>query len=329
MNTCASCVYWEPNQETVEQREGGKYECRNPEVGIRTRIEFGCTLHMGANDTEVNVPNHVRNGSMTEPNSNPVDGPVEVLIVTHYKDFPWLVYALRCIAKYLVGFQGVTIAYPLHEAERFQPLLDQFDVRLHGYDETPGKGMLGHMVKMAEADLFLPATTKYVLTCDADCMFRMATKPEHYFANDKPYCIIRSWASLTTEDPTNPGSKVVSDCMMWKGPTDRQVGFDTPIFGMCMNTVVFPIDFFAKYRAHIESVHNRNFRDFMFDGRNDWPQSNMDFTAMVAYAQKFMPERWHWYDVEKPPYPTDRKLAFWSHGGIGPDVQKQIEGFLA
>lgn len=266
---------------------------------------------------------------MTDPNPNPVDGPVEVLIVTHYKDFPWLVQALRCMRKYLSGFQGITIAVPDHEMERFLPLHHQFDVRLHGYPEVPSKGMLGHMIKMAEADLFLPPATKYVLTCDADCMFRMATRPEHYFWNDKPYCIVRTWESLVSyERPGDPTSKVVSDCMIWKEPTDRQVGFDTPIFGMCMNTIVFPIDFFAPYRAHIEKVHNRSFRAFMLDGRNAWPQSNMDFTAMVAYAHRFMNDRWHWFDTAAPPYPTDRKKAYWSHGGLLPNIQQEIEGFL-
>lgn len=327
---CSGCVFYQPNQITVEQRDDAKYRCLNPEVGGNFRVDFGCVYYTDPGSSSINVPDHVKDGTVTDPNPNPVDGPVEVLIVTHYKDFSWLVQALRCARKHLSGFQGLTIAVPNHEMERFKPLLDQFDVRLHGYVEVEGKGMLGHMIKMAEADLFLPPTTKYVLTCDADCMFRMATTPEHYFYNDKPYCIVRTWESLTRfERPGDPTSKVVSDCLMWKAPTDRQVGFDTPIFGMCMNTVVFPIDFFAQYRAHIEKVHNRSFREFMLDGNNSWPQSNMDFTAMVAYAHRFMNERWHWFDTEKPPYPVDRKKAFWSHGGLLPNIQQEIEEFLA
>ncbi len=201
-------------------------------------------------------------------------------------------------------------------------------VNISPFDEIPGKGMLQHMVMMAEAEKLVPARTKYVLTCDADCMFRMPTTPEHYFCDDKPYCIVRSWASLTTEDPRRPGSKVVSDCMQWKPPTDRQVGFDTPIFGMCMNTIVFPIDFFPAYRAHVESVHRRPFAEFMLDGRNEFPQSNMDFTAMVAYAHRHMHDRFRWFDAESPPYPVDRKQAYWSHGGITPEIREQIESFL-
>jgi hypothetical protein len=262
------------------------------------------------------------------PNPNPVDGPVEILIVTYSKDMPWLMYCLRCIRKHCTGFQGVTIAHPNHEQSLFEPLVEKFDVRLHGYDEVPGKGMLQHMVKMGEADLFLPASTKYVLTCDADCMFRTPTTPEHYFWKDKPYYIIRSWDSLTTENPFSPGSKIVSDCRQWKAPTDRQLGFDTPIFGMCMNTVVFPVKFFAPYRDRISRVHRRPYRDFMLDGQNSFPQTNMDFTAMGAFAHRYMYDDWYWFDVEHPPYPSDRKKAYHSHSGLTPAIRAEIEGFL-
>lgn len=329
MNTCQTCLFWTPNRPELKAEDGKSEFCLHPKLSIKTEIDFGCTFHCGPSDTAANVPNHLKAASMTDPNPNPIDGPVEILIVTYAKDWDWLVYAMRCARKFLSGFQGITIAHPKTDEERFKTLLHQFDVRLHGYNEIPGKGMLQHMIKMAEADKIVPSTTKYVLTCDADCMFHMATSPAHYFWEDKPYCIVRSWESLTSEDPRHPGTKVVSDCLMWKKPTDRQVGFDTDIFGMCMNTIAFPIDFFAKYRAHIESVHNRKFQDFMLDGQNSFPQSNMDFTAMVAYAYKFMHDRFHWFHVETPPYPVDRKRAFWSHGGLNPGIVAEIEGFLA
>lgn len=336
MKTCSDCRWWRPNQRHVEQADYGLYACENPTLnGLRTQGTFGCNQHVGAEATEVNVPQHTKKGTMTDPNPNPVDGPTQILIVTYRKDFPWLAQAVRCARKHLRGFSGITIAVPKTDVQEYLMTLYQLgepsadlNISIHEYDEVPGKGMLQHMIKLARADEIVPAGTKYVLTCDADCMFRMPTTPEHYFWNDKPYCIVRSWDSLTTEDPRNPGSKVISDCAQWKPATDRQLGFDTPIFGMCLNTIVFPIDFFAKYRRHIERVHNRPYDAFMLDGQNSFPQSNMDFTAMVAYAHRFMPERFTWFDVEKPPYPVDRKQAFWSHGGMTPEIVTQIESFL-
>lgn len=327
MNHCRDCLWWLPNRPGFKDSDPSM--CTNLAIYIPTVAELGCDFFLGADAPEVNVPQHTKNGMSMETNPNPVNGPVEILIVTYAKDLPWLEYCLRSIRRYCSGFQGVTVAHPNHEFSMFIPMGQRYDVRLHGYDEVPGKGMLQHMVKMAEADLFLPAATKYVLTCDADCIFRMPTTPEHYFWNDKPHYIFRSWSSLTTEDPRNPGSKIISDCQQWKLPTDRQVGFDSEIFGMCMNTVVFPIDFFQPYRDHVSRVHNRPYREFMLDGRNEFPQSNMDFTAMGAFAYRHMRDCWHWFDVDCPPYPEDRKKAYWSHGGVTAEAMKDMEGLLA
>jgi hypothetical protein len=201
--------------------------------------------------------------------------------------------------------------------------------RVVGYDEVPGKGMLQHMVKMAEADLIVPAGTKYILHMDADCMFRMPTTPEHYFWDDKPYYLIRSWGSLGVPDPRHPISKTISDCGQWKGATDTQLGWDTEFYTMCMNTAVMPINFYKAYREHIERVHKRPFVDHMLAGRNEFPQTSMDWTAMGAYAHRFMRDRFTWFDVcDGTPYPVDRKKAFWSHGGITPEIRQEIEGFL-
>src|SRR6185503_7360385 len=231
---CGSCVFWKPNQEVPEQSEDGKYECLHPDVPIRTRIDFGCAYHLGQNSTEANVPNHTRYGTMTDPNPNPVDGPTEILIATFgtptkrcsgavVSDLDWLRYCLRAIRKFCTGFQGVTVVHPAHETQMFEPLRDELDIRLSAQTEQPGKGFLHHMIAMASADQIVPPSTKYVLHCDADCIFNMATTPENFFWGDKPYYIVRSWESLV-----NPVNRVISDCAQWREPTEVQLGMATP-----------------------------------------------------------------------------------------------------
>ncbi|MFS6809942.1 hypothetical protein, partial [Staphylococcus aureus] len=97
---------------------------------------------------------------------------------------------------------------------------------------------------------------------------------------------------------------------------------------MCMNTNVFPIGFYPRYRAHIEQVHSKPFLQYMLEGRNSFPQDRMDHTAMGAWAHRFMHESFAWIDVEAQAYPADRKLAFWSHNGITPETAAQIEEIL-
>lgn len=326
---CETCCYWLPNQESVEQAEDGKYLCTNPEVGIRTSILFGCSEHMGANATEVNVPDHLKAGTMFDANPNKLDGPTEVLIRSHHKDFEWLVYALRSIAKYFTGFQGTTIVFPNKEVERFKPLRDQFDVRLHGFDQVEGKGHLHGMVMMASADEFLPSGTKYVLTTDSDGIFKMPCAPEHFAWNDKPYWIARSWESLVSDDPHNPGAKIISDNMQWRGVTSEQLGFDPELFTMAVNCQLIPLDVLPSYRTHVGNVHRKPFIDYMVEGRNEFPPTRTDFNALGAFFHKFHRERFFWYDVMNPPFPGDRKKSYWSWGGFTPQIREEIEGFLA
>lgn len=327
MTLCKDCCWWSPNRPEIGVDK--EKLCLNPKLNIVTDDEFGCTLAVPSDSVEVNVPNHTPDGMNTFRNDLQVDGPVEILIVTYAKDFQWLHYALGSIEKFLTGFQGVTIAHPIHESELFNSLHNHFDVRLHPYQEEQGKGMIQHMAKMAEAELIVPAGTKYVLHSDSDCIFKMPTTPEDYFYKNKPYYLIRPWDSLTEEDPKNPGSKVVSDCLQWRVHTEFQLGFPSPWYTMCMNTAVIPISFYKPYREHVSKVHRKPFMEYMLSGKNSHPASRMDWTAMGCWAYHYMHDSFFWFDVTAGPYPSDRKQAFWSHGGINAATRARLEQILS
>lgn len=263
-----------------------------------------------------------------ERNATPVDGPVEIFIVTYHKDFEWLSWCLTLIRKYCKGFQGITLAVPAAERKMFEPLAKRHDVRLFTYDEVPGKGMLQHMVIMAEADKIVPASTKYVMHLDADCMYHTPTTPEDYFLNDKPVYLVRTWDSLSTEDPRNPGSKVVSDCEQWRAPTDFQLGFPSPWYTMCRHPTILPMQFYHMYRNHVTAVHRKPFTAFMLEGRNAFPQDRMDWTAMGAFAKAFLPDSFTWVDIGVVAPPKDRQKTYWSHGGILPPIAIELNSFL-
>ena len=327
---CLNCMWWLPNRATLNR--GNAKICLRMEMENREFTDvhdsFSCKQHVSATDTEVNVPNHCENGMSFMRNPNPVDGPTEILIVTYAKDLPWLDYTLKGIRRFCTGFQGVTVAHPSHENHIFAPLAQKFGVRLHSYNEVAGKGMLQHMVKMAEADIFLPPSTKYVLHMDADCIMRMPTTPEDYFLNDKPYYLIRTWSSLGYHDPRHPIAQSVSDCSQWKPATDFQLGWDTEWYTMCMNTAVMPREFYPAYRAHLENVHRKPFEAMMLEGENGFPQTRMDWTAMGAFAHKHMHDKFTWIDVEAGAYPEDRKKAYWSHGGLTSEIRMELDHMI-
>lgn len=325
MNHCKDCRWWAPNNEPKESEP--ERNCRR--LKIETDDLFGCNDFMGPNTTEVNVPQHTTNGIEMPPDNLPIPGSVHILIVTYAKDLPWLVQCLRAISVHCSGFSGVTVVYPVHSHELFKTQLKHFDVHLRTFSEIPGKGMLHHMAMMGMADMFVPSGTQFVLHMDSDCIFKMATSPSHYFTAGLPQYLFRSYASMIEEDPTRPGSKVISDCFQWKEPTEAQLGFKVDhAYTMTRHPTVLPIDFYRLYRSHIEKVHGVPFEDYMTDGKNDFPQSKMDFTAMGAFAFYRMKARFRWIDIMSEPYPKDRMKAFWSHGGITQQVRDEIESYL-
>lgn len=297
-----------------------------------------CDDHTSPTATEVNVPQHTKNGTNMQLNHTPPDGPVEILIVTYRKDFPWLAYALKTIAKHSLGFAGITILVPdgdLHALmevsndTRARHDLNDADIKCVAktFTEVPGRGMLHHMVMMATAERIVPQNTRYVFHMDGDCMFKEDTDVSHFFHDGKPIYLYRTWDSLTTEDPRNPGTKVISDCAQWKGPTEQQLGMPSDVYTMCRHPTIFPIDFYREYRQHIGKVHG-SFEQYMLAGRNAFPQDRMDFTAMGQWAWTHMRDRFHWINCAAEPFPADRLKAYWSHGGITPEIKAEIEGFL-
>lgn len=67
---------------------------------------------------------------------------------------------------------------------------------------------------------------------------------------------------------------------------------------------------------------------WMLLGKNDYPQDRMDLTAMGAFAFHHMHDRFNWINVEEQPYPKNRIEQFWSHGGITPKVQAEIQRLI-
>ncbi len=330
---CRNCVWWSANHGAEILKSEDKVCFEPHQTAPWTDDEFSCEYFLGSDATEVNVPQMTPAGTMNFRNAEPITDPIEILIVTYSKDFNWLQYALTCISKHAKRFQGVTVAHPAHEAEMFTKLHSNrydFRLRLHAYDEVAGNGFLQHEAKMAHADSIVPEGTKFVMHMDGDCMMKMSNEPEDYFLNNKPIYIWRTWDSLSSPDPHDPRKKVVSDCIMWKEMTAKQMGFHSPAYTMARHPTLFPIGFYKPYRDHISAHHRIPFDEYMLSGQqNAHPQDRADFTAMGQYAYHFMHDQFHWINCATEEYPADRMKAYWSHGGIGADVQKEIEGFLA
>ncbi len=277
------------------------------------------------------------------PSQNKFSGICEILIVTYglptkrvsgaiVSDFDWLRWCLRCIRRHCTGFSGITICFPNRDADRFKEISSEhakaksgIPLRIQMYTENEDKGMIQHMGMMSAADQLVPKATTHVMHVDADYMFKEAVTPGDYIEDGKPVYVVRSWDSLI--DKTR---NVTSDCHQWKGPTDKQLGFDSEVYAMCRFPFVLPISVYPNYRSHIEQAHNLPFMGYMLSGRNSFPQDRMDWTAIGAYCFAKEKDQFKWLDVSGGNHlaPKDKIKGYWSHAGISPEIKQEIEGFL-
>lgn len=286
----------------------------------RKRIE---DAERKAASVENNVPQFTAVSNAVEIIRTKQDiGPVEILIVTYYKDLPWFELCMKCLRKHTDGFAGVTVCVPNRDKKLFRPLMIQYGFNMYGYDEVEGKGMLQHMGIMAMADEIVPKKTRFVAHIDSDAMFKMETTPEDYFVDGKPIYMIRSYESLVDD------KGVISDCAQWKPVVEEQIAMPATFFTMCAFPFVFPVSFYEKYRKRIEYVHKKPMMDYLLEGRNSFPQTRVDFQAMGMFAYNTMHDKFHWIDIGLNPPRKDRHKSYWSHAGVKPETLAEIEGFL-
>lgn len=76
-----------------------------------------------------------------------------------------------------------------------------------------------------------------------------------------------------------------------------------------------------------------SFMEYMLSGRNEFPQTIMDWTAMGAFAYEFMPHAFAWNDIGQTgaKVPLDRQKAYWTHrvGGMSWKEKEEMEKFTA
>lgn len=273
----------------------------------------------------------------------PFTGRCEIFIVTYglptkrvsgqvVSDFDWLRWCLRGIRRHCTGFAGITLAIPGRDAELLKPIANEhaqsrsgIPLRIKMFNEPTGKGFLMHEAAIGSADEFVPPGTTHVLHLDADCIACGPVTPDEYVNGNKPVYVIRSYESL------RDANGVVSDCHQWKSVAETSLGMPIEFYTMLRHPSCFPLDFYKQFRAHIEVVHGKPFLDYVLSCKNSFPQTYAEFPSMGAWAYAKMHDRFNWMDVSGGNHlaPRDKFKVFWSHGGIVPEIQKEIETMIA
>lgn len=271
-----------------------------------------------------------------------------IFIRSHAKDFPWLAYALRSIAKFTTGFSGVTVVIPDRDLEEYRQMLLRNPVitakimcacggnpiSIHCAPEGP-KGMLESQLKVCKCDRIVPFDTTHVLFTDSDCMFINPTCPQDYTIGGKPIMIGAPFANMA------PGTGQLN----WQIAARACLGFQPEYEFMTRHPCMYPVWLFPKLRAHIAEYTRCGFDEYVLSCRNEWPQTFAEFTTIGAFAHMFHWEHFHFIeeklenaaaqDMKGPemadsgnPAKMKHVQAYWSHEGVKSHVE-EFERLLA
>ena len=210
------------------------------------------------------------------------------LIRTYEKDRDWLMYCLASIRKWepdipitAVAPVGHDVGCPVTYVQPMNP-----------------DGYIDQQYTKLNADLYVPSTTTHVIHMDSDCM--MTGRLSGMFVDGKPMML------------KTPYSELDDQAKVWQGGTAHFMGFNPDYEYMRRMPLVYPIGIYAKAR------------DYLTERLGPWDEwfpnieghKLSEFNILGAYAEKFMPEEFHWIDTSKEELPPLVARQGWSWGGL-------------
>lgn len=267
-----------------------------------------------------------------------------IFIRSYSKDFPWLHYALRSIAKFCTGFTGVTVVIPAHDASQALTEFRSYKGVAFNFYACPDKPMLRGEIQLCRCDEIVPPDTTHVLLTDSDCIFTCPTVPEDYTINGKPIMVGERFDSM----PPNSG------CFAWRDSTAAALGFVPEYEFMCRHPAFYDVASFRNLRYAVTLYTHTLFDEYVLSCRNEFPQTFAELTSLGACTHKFCPGGiafvdkalgWQQFDRSEfahnryvkngtvfadsgNPALMDHLKAFWSHAGVAPH-REEIERILA
>lgn len=248
---------------------------------------------------------------------------LDLFIVTYAKDYPYMRWCLKSIAKFARGFNSLHILVPIGDAATLKQIADLKDVEaimpvhIHEGEEWPGKGFLWHMFNIMYADNWCIGAD-FVAHIDPDCIFTSEVTPSDYICDGKPYLRYERYDSLGKR---HPGAAA------WREPTQRSLPF--PVWAECMrcHPGVFHMGLYPKTRELVEQATRMPFEDYVKQQKNSFPQTLSEFNTLGHVALECFPGQYIPVEQKTDRVTPDNKLQqFWSHGLIDHPQRIWVQG---
>lgn len=235
----------------------------------------------------------------------------DILIVTFRRDFVYLKYCLLSIDKFARGFNGVTLLVPHEDVDGAKELVEatdtaDFPVKVVGYEERPGKGMLWHMRQIMYADQWCSA--EMIAHMDGDCVFDSQITPEDFLQDGKIILRFEPFSSICKRH----------DAMSrWQDCTQKILPFPVLHETMRGHPEVYHRSTYPLAREIIQHKINIRIDEYILSCQNEFPQTFCEHVTLGNVAMHKQPEKYHGVrQLTDCPTPDNRVFQAWSHGPI-------------
>ncbi len=243
-----------------------------------------------------------------------------LLIVTYRKDFPYLEWCLKSIAKFCTGFMELKLLVPHEDATRAREMLTEsqfpFCTEVVSYEEQPDKGMLLHMVKIMQAHHFTKA--QYIAHLDADCLITEPLDAADLFVDGKAILRFEEFKEIIKRH----------DAMeRWRVAVGECLPFSPKFETMRAHPGVFHRDTYELCRELIEKKTNTSMASFILRGPNAFPQEFCEFNTLGNVAMEKQRHLYHpVMQTDDCPTPDNKLQQFWGHGSIKESQHIWVKG---
>lgn len=230
-----------------------------------------------------------------------------IFIKSYRKDFPWLIYCLRSLAKFASGFKDIVLVVP--EEDRKE--IDGWGLTREKVFSTPeyGRGYLYQQQIKMNADRYTDADV--LVFVDSDCLMSKPFTPESLYTNGKITMLITPYTAMPADFP-------------WQKPTEKALGFPCPFETMRRHPFVYPSKVLKACREHIENLHQTDIEDYIMS-----QEHFSEFNSVGSYCYEKAHDQFHWIDTTKEELPPLLLTQYWSHDPNFETLKKEMEAILA
>lgn len=249
---------------------------------------------------------------------------LDIFIVTYAKDYPYMKYCLKSIAKFARQFNRLHILVPTGDANELRFLKEFNEVKdyampisVHEGEEWPGKGFLWHEYNIMFADNWCFGAD-FIAHIDPDCVFNAPVIPDDYVINGKPILRFERFENIGRR---HPGAAA------WQSPTGACLPFPVPWETMRCHPGVHIKEVYPEARKLIEQKTRQPIEDYIKSVRPVYPEGFCEFVTLGNVAMTCFPDRYHLVEQFTDKVQPDNKLhQTWSRAKVDEPVDLWING---